>query len=146
MANEGLECVSTFAIPLDSPGRFDFRPYSHFSLLGFSSPTESHTPNIGLMLDEPPVQQSVDGEPSAVHTTVSSILPGLTFKADAAYQFSLAPNARQISGTVQGPWRIMEFPYNEERRDQPDTSSSQLSSQEVYCECLSEDSIFYCSC
>lgn len=145
MANESLECVSTFAIPLDSPGRFDFRPYSHCSLLDFGSPTESHTPNIGLMLDEPHVHQSMDGESSAVHTAVSSILPGLTLKGDAAYQFSLAPNAIQISGTVQGPWRIMEFPCNESR-DQPDTSSSQLSPQDVYCECLSKDSLSYCSC
>jgi hypothetical protein len=87
------------------------------------------------------MHQPVDGDPSSLHIAAPEIYSRSPFKFDAIYPFYLAPDARQVSGTIQGPWRIMEFPSNEVAHDQLDSSSGQSPSpEEIDYESLSEDS------
>ncbi|CAI7600217.1 unnamed protein product [Penicillium bialowiezense] len=94
------------------PERFNFQEYSHPSQMDYTFLTEPSTPVIGLMLDEPPMPQFVDGGPNALHEAAPGITKGLTSDGETSYAFCLAPNEGQISGTVHEPWRIMELPSN----------------------------------
>ncbi|OQE06307.1 hypothetical protein PENVUL_c018G02442 [Penicillium vulpinum] len=98
--------------------------------------TQCYSPQIGLMVDEP----SIGG-------FLHAAAPG-TLQGGAIYPFSLAPNAIQVSGTVQDPARIMELPSNEIWQDPTDTASSHsLPPEDIDLEVLSEDaSSLHCNC
>ncbi|KAJ5427506.1 hypothetical protein N7491_007948 [Penicillium cf. griseofulvum] len=98
--------------------------------------TQCCSPQIGLMVDKPPTG-------AAPGTQSASLLQG-----GAIYPFSLAPNAIQVSGTVQDPARIMELPSNEVWQESFDTDSSQsLPPREIDLEALPEDaSSLHCNC
>lgn len=104
-------------------------------------PTQCYSPQIGLMVDEPPVG-------GFVHTAAPGIQSGSLFQGGAIYPFSLAPNAIQVSGTVDGPARIMELPSNEIWQEPLETDSSQsLLPGEIDLEALPEEaSSLHCNC
>ncbi|KAJ5193550.1 hypothetical protein N7449_009692 [Penicillium cf. viridicatum] len=103
--------------------------------------TQCCTPQIGLMADEPPIGESL-------HTAAPGIQSGSLFQGGAIYPFSLAPNAIQVSGTVQDPARIMELPSNDIWDEPLETDSSQaLEPGEIDFEALPEDaSSLHCNC
>ncbi|OQE36806.1 hypothetical protein PENCOP_c011G06539 [Penicillium coprophilum] len=98
--------------------------------------TQCCAPQVGLMVDEPPI--------GAAPGTHSASL----FQGGAIYPFSLAPNAIQVSGTVQDPARIMELPSNEIWQGPVDTDPSQyLPTRDIDLETLPEDaSSLHCNC
>ncbi|KAJ5817396.1 hypothetical protein N7447_009629 [Penicillium robsamsonii] len=102
--------------------------------VGYS--TQCCCPQIGLMVDEPPIGH-------APGTQFASL-----FRGGAIYPFSLAPNAIQVSGTVQDPARIMELPSNEVWQDPVETDPSQyLPPGDIDLEGLPEDtSSLHCDC
>ncbi|KAJ5278492.1 hypothetical protein N7524_004645 [Penicillium chrysogenum] len=104
-------------------------------------PTQCYSPQIGLMVDEPPVG-------GFVHTAAPGIQSGSLFQGGAIYPFSLAPNAIQVSGTVDGPARIMELPSNEIWQEPFETDPSQsLLPGEIDLEALPEEaSSLHCNC
>ncbi|KAJ5781320.1 hypothetical protein N7457_006480 [Penicillium paradoxum] len=108
--------------------------------------TQLYAPHIGLMADEPSI-----GGFDPLHVAVPVAQHGPSFQSGAIYPFSLAPNAIQISGTVQDPARIMELPSNDAWQQllEPDlTSSSQsLLVEDIDLEKLPEDtSSLHCNC
>lgn len=103
--------------------------------------TQYYTPQIGLMIDEPPIG-------GFLHTAAPGTQSGSLFQGGAIYPFSLAPNAIQVSGTVQDPARIMELPSNDVWQEPIDTESSQsLLPEEIDLEALPEDAFsLHCDC
>lgn len=93
------------------------------------------------MADEPPIGGSV-------HTAAPGVQSGSLFQGGAIYPFSLAPNAIQVSGTVQNPARIMELPSNDIWDEPLETDSSQsLEPGDIDFETLLEDaSSLHCNC
>jgi hypothetical protein len=116
--------------PENLPSLSDSKESHHCYKLVPNFRTEDYTPSFGLTLDESPMHQLVDREPSSLHAAAPGINSRSPFNGEVDYPFCLAPNARQISGTIQGPWRIMEFPSSEMAHGQLDTSSSQSPSPE----------------
>jgi len=143
-----LDIDSTSMFPFNLPKLSDFQEGPRIPELGINFRTEDITPPFGLMFDEPPTHQLVDGGPSSLHAAAPGTHYWPPFKGDAVYPFCLSPNARQVSGTIQGPWRIMELPSNEVAHDQLDTSSGQYPSpEEIDCKCLREEpSSTRCDC
>lgn len=103
--------------------------------------TQCYSPQIGLMIDEPPIG-------GFLHTAAPGTQSGSLFQGGAIYPFSLAPNAIQVSGTVQYPARIMELPSNDTWQEPLDTDSSQsLPPEGIDFEILPEDaSSLHCNC
>ncbi|CAI7611652.1 unnamed protein product [Penicillium discolor] len=103
--------------------------------------TQCYAPQIGLMVDEPPIGASI-------HTAAPGTQSGSLFQGGAIYPFSLAPNAIQVSGTVHDPARIMELPSNDIWDEPTETDSSQsLEPGEIDFETLPEDaSSLHCNC
>jgi hypothetical protein len=103
--------------------------------------TQCRAPHIGLMVDEPPIG-------GFLHTAAPGTQSGSLFQGGAIYPFSLAPNAIQVSGTVQDPVRIMELPSNDIWDEPLETDSSQsLDPGEIDFETLLEDaSSLHCNC
>ncbi|OQE91418.1 hypothetical protein PENNAL_c0009G01013 [Penicillium nalgiovense] len=103
--------------------------------------TQCYSPQIGLMVDEPPVG-------GFVHTAAPGTQSGSLFQGGAIYPFSLSPNAVQVSGTVDGPARIMELPSNEIWQEPFETDSSQsLLPGEIDLETLPEEAFsLHCNC
>lgn len=93
------------------------------------------------MVDEPPIGASI-------HTSAPGTQAGSLFRGGAIYPFSLAPNAIQVSGTVQDPARIMELPSNEIWDEPMETDSSQsLEPGHIDFETIPEDaSSLHCNC
>ncbi|KAJ5261541.1 hypothetical protein N7505_008408 [Penicillium chrysogenum] len=100
-------------------------------------PTQCYSPQIGLMVDEPP-RWRIRAHRCAGHPV----------RGGAIYPFSLAPNAIQVSGTVDGPARIMELPSNEIWQEPFETDPSQsLLPGEIDLEALPEEaSSLHCNC
>ncbi|KAJ5462209.1 hypothetical protein N7530_010414 [Penicillium desertorum] len=73
---------------------------------------------------------------------------GSLFQGGAIYPFSLAPNAIQVSGTVDGPARIMELPSSEIWQEPFETDFSQsLLPEKIDLESLPEEaSSLHCNC
>jgi hypothetical protein len=103
--------------------------------------TQCYSPRIGLMVDEPPAG-------GFVRTAAPGTQSGSLFQGGAIYPFSLAPNAIQVSGTVDGPARIMELPSTEIWQEPFETDSSQsLLPGEIELEALPEEaSSLHCNC
>ncbi|KGO76011.1 hypothetical protein PITC_011680 [Penicillium italicum] len=103
--------------------------------------TQFYSPQIGLMIDEPPIG-------GFLHIAAPGTQSGSLFRGGAIYPFSLAPNAIQVSGTVQDPARIMDLPSNDIWQEPSDTDSSQsLPPEGVGFETLPEDaSSLHCNC
>ncbi|CAI7641444.1 unnamed protein product [Penicillium viridicatum] len=103
--------------------------------------TQCYAPQIGLMVDEPPIG-------GFIHTAAPGTQSGSLFQGGAIYPFSLAPNAIQVSGTVQDPARIMELPSNDIWDEPKETDSNQsLEPGEIDFETLPEDaSPLHCNC
>lgn len=103
--------------------------------------TQCYAPQIGLMVDEPPIG-------GFINTAAPGTQPRSLFQGGAIYPFSLAPNAIQVSGIVQDPARIMELPSNDIWDEPTETDSSQsLEPGEIYFETLPEDaSSLHCNC
>ncbi|KAJ5926104.1 hypothetical protein N7516_007877 [Penicillium verrucosum] len=85
---------------------------------------------------------------ASIHTSAPGTQAGSLFRGGAIYPFSLAPNAIQVSGTVQDPARIMELPSNEIWDEPMETDSSQsLEPREIDFETIPEDaSSLHCNC
>jgi hypothetical protein len=136
-----LDIDGTSGFPFNLPNLSDFQEGPQSPGLGFNFCIQNYTPSFGLISDEAPMHQPVDGDPSSLRIAAPEIYSRSPFKFDAIYPFCLAPDARQVSGTIQGPWRIMELPSNEVAHDQLDSSSGQSPSpEEIDYESLSEDS------
>ncbi|KAJ5521089.1 hypothetical protein N7463_001542 [Penicillium fimorum] len=98
--------------------------------------TQCCSPQIGLMVDEPPIEHAPGTQSVSL------------FQGGAIYPFSLAPNAIQVFGTVQDPARTMELPSNEIWQDPTEINPNQsLPPGEIDLEALLEDSSsFHCDC
>lgn len=105
--------------------------------------TQCSTPRVGMMVDAAPF-----GVFNPMHTAVPGTQSRPFLQGGAIYPFSLAPNAIQISGTVQDPARIMELPSNEFWQESLNPDSNQaLLAEEVQLERLPEDtSGLHCNC
>jgi hypothetical protein len=86
-----------------------------------SYPTQYFVPQIGLMVDESPID-----ERRPFHAGVPGVQSASLFQGGAIYPYSLSPDAMQISGTVQDPARIMDLPSNKIWQEVLETDSFQF--------------------
>jgi hypothetical protein len=127
-----LDLGSSYRDPFNIPSLSDFQEFPHCYELGFNFRTEDYTPILGLTLDEPPMHRFVNGGPSPLHAAALGTNSWSPFEGEVDYFFCLAPNARQVSGNIQDPWRIMELPSSKVAHGPLDTSSSRsLSLEEI---------------